>query len=100
MQVQKITFTQYSPQTVKLVRYTNPSQADSISFSGQQQGNDKYIQAQKYANRMKILNFFIPQDLRDYNLHKLEGVQNGIKIFENLNMKEISFMFPILEGCK
>ena len=98
MQVQKITFTQYSPQTVKLVRYTNPSQADSISFSGQQQGNDEYIQAQKYANRMKILNFFIPQDLRDYNLHKLEGVQNGIKIFENLNMKEISFMFENLHA--
>lgn len=77
-----------------------PYYKDSITFSGDksQTIESKYAKAQKYANHQKFLNFFKRRNLDDYNLDKLEGIQNGIKIFDGLNMKEIAFMLQDLHG--
>lgn len=72
---------------------------DVVNFSGKK-GNDdlQYINAQKYANRQRFLSFFKHKNLPDYDLNKLEGIQEGIKIFEGLSMKEIAFMLQDLHG--
>ncbi len=78
--------------TIKTAAY------DSFSFTGDNKADEQYMKAQKYANKMKFLNFFIPISIEKYNLEKLEGIQNGIKIFEGLNMKEITYLFNNLNA--
>ena len=46
-----------------------------------------------------------PKDLSNYNTERLEGIQNGIKIFEGLSFKQIAFFlsrakeFVLQRGC-
>ena len=93
MQIQNVTFSPNKP-VRRYTPRTKPLPFDSFSFTGSKPSDS----AQKYAGKMKVLGFFIPQNFADYNLNKLEGIQNGIKIFEGLNMKEIAFIFENLHG--
>ena len=108
MQIRNITLIpeQNRHQTVlKYCSCKNSLPYDSVNFSGKSENHEQYLNAQKYANKMKVLNFFIEKNFQDYNLEKLEGIQNGIKIFEGMNIKEIAFLFEnlhtiaIKRGC-
>lgn len=68
----------------------------------------KYLEAKKYLDRYREVNEYLPKratNLYDFSLNRLDGIQEGIKVFEGLNMKEIAFMmrtiteFGINRGC-
>ena len=64
-----------------------------------------YAEAQSYAKRTKLYNRFINKKLYNCNLDKLEGIQEGLKTFEGLNMKQIAFALTdlhsinMIRGC-
>lgn len=76
--------------------YPNQYKSDLVTFSGTNKNKEKHIQKLKYKTQIKLLNLLFSKNLVDYDLDKLEGIQEGIKIFEGLNMKEIAFMFDDL----
>ena len=69
-----------------------------ISFSG-------YKEAMAYAKHTKFYNKFINRKLYNCNLNKLEGIQEGLKTFEGLSMKQIAFALTdlhsinMIRGC-
>ena len=76
-----------------------------VSFKG---FSPKYLEAKKYLDRYREVNEFLPPkatDLYDFSLNRLDGIQEGIKVFGGLNMKEIAFLmrtiteFGINRGC-
>ena len=92
MQVNRIG---YYPRTYQQQNY-NPS-IQGLSFSANNISEDEYKKAKAYANLMKVNNFvWRPRDVKKYNLEKLDGIQKDIKIFEDMNIKEILFMFEDL----
>ena len=78
--------------------HTKPYDYDSVSFIGHKKEDPQYKKAQNYANMMKIANVIWPFDLQDYDMEKIEGIQNGISIFEDLTMPEIAFMLEDLHA--
>ena len=64
-----------------------------------------YAEAQRYAKRTKLYNKFINRRLYNCNLNKLEGIQEGLKTFEGLSMKQIAFALTdlhsinMIRGC-
>ena len=79
---------------------------NEMSFQG---ANLKYLSAKKYvARKVQPRLKKYPErifNLWDFDLNKLEGIQNGIKVFKNMSMKEIAFFlttvaeFATLRGC-
>lgn len=100
MQVQNISFKAYNYSNIS--SHTKPYDFDSVTFSGKEK-DEKYLKAQKYANRMKLLRFIAPNS--DYNLDKLDGIQTGIKVFDGLTMRDIYFILynlgtiAVKRGC-
>lgn len=64
-----------------------------------------YKEAKTYANRTRLFNKFINRKLYNCNLNKLEGIQEGLKTFEGLSMKQIAFALTdlhsinMIRGC-
>ena len=64
-----------------------------------------YKEASAYAKRTKLYNRFINRRLYNCNLNKLEGIQEGLKSFEGLSMKQIAFALTdlhsinMIRGC-
>lgn len=85
-------------QNVYIPKYNFKSTHDSVSFSGCNKEDDNYYDAKKYALRIKLYKHFIPCELKNFNLDKLDGIQKGIKVFDGLTMKDISFMFHELDS--
>lgn len=61
----------------------------------------KYLKAKEYLNketlsRIKSGTFDKVQDLFSYDLKKLDGIQEGIKVFKDMTMKEIAFIMTTL----
>lgn len=96
MRVQSIQFTPYIRQQ-NLNYQTKPYDYDSVSF-GAKKDNAQFKKAQKYANKMKLLNKIWPSYLQNYDMNKIEGIQKGIPIFEGLSIPEIAFMFEDLHA--
>lgn len=100
MQIQNINFSPNIYPSLKTKYYKKPLIEDKVTFSSKNRvsENEQYLKAQKYARQMKFFNLFLPRDLSDYNLDKLDGIQYGINIFKGLNMREIAFLFEDLHG--
>ena len=96
MRIQNINFTTYSHQNIYSFN-NRPYENDSVSFSGKDE-KTKFQEATNYATMMKIANIIWPIDFQEYDLNKLEGIQQGIKIFDGLSMKEIAFLFEDLHA--
>ena len=67
----------------------------------------KFFAAQSYLNVAKQkYNKVKNLDLYMFNLNKLDGIQEGINVFNGLNMKEIAFVadtiaeIPVNRGCR
>lgn len=64
----------------------------------------KYFKAKQYLSTCNNIN--AKTSLYDLDLNRLEGIQEGIKVFKGLNMKEIAFYltsareFAISRGCR
>lgn len=64
----------------------------------------EYKKAKQYLSN-EIKEHRIPYKMKDLDLDKLNGIQNGIKIFEGMNAKEIAFIcdnlneIAIYRGC-
>ena len=64
-----------------------------------------YKEAQRYANVTKLYNKYINKRLYNCNLDKLEGIQEGLKSFEGLSLKQITFALTdlhainMIRGC-
>ena len=64
-----------------------------------------YKEAKSYANFTKLYNRYINRRLYNCNLTKLEGIQEGLKTFEGLSMKQIAFALTdlhsvnMIRGC-
>ena len=64
-----------------------------------------YKEAKTYANCTRLYNKFINRRLYNCNLDKLEGIQEGLKTFEGLSMKQIAFALTdlhsinMIRGC-
>ncbi|MCM1004426.1 MAG: hypothetical protein NC408_08810 [Candidatus Gastranaerophilales bacterium] len=82
------------------IRY-NPN-FSSITFKNL---SPKYLKAKQYLNSCEIKSKTETILQRDFDLNKLDGIQEGIKIFKGLNMKEIAFFlltvreFAAFRGC-
>ena len=78
--------------------YSNYHQQSNPSFFG-------YKEAKTYANCTKLYNRFTNRKLYQCNLNKLEGIQDGLKTFEGLSMKQIAFALTdlhsinMIRGC-
>ncbi len=80
------------------------------SFSGAMPVNihsNKFFAAQTYLNTAKeALSKVQNLDLYNFDLNKLNGIQEGIKVFDGLNMKEIAFVansvaeIAVNRGCR
>ena len=72
--------------------YANNSiQYKNISFFG-------YKEAKLYAGRTKLLNKYWNRRLYNCNLDKLDGIQEGLKTFKGLSMKQIAFALTDLHS--
>lgn len=71
----------------------------------------KYLKAKGYLNQENLKRqskgvFEKFQKIFTYDLKKLDGIQEGIKVFKNLTMKEIAFIlttvteFALIRGCR
>ena len=64
-----------------------------------------YKEAKTYANCTRLYNRFTNRKLYQCNLNKLEGIQEGLKSFEGLSMKQIAFALTdlhsvnMIRGC-
>lgn len=82
----------FSQKSVEIGYYSMPSfKAHSV----------KYLKAKEYLNketlfRVKSGTFDKVQDLFSYDLKKLDGIQEGIKVFKDMTMKEIAFIMTTL----
>ncbi len=56
-----------------------------------------FKKAKTYLASKKLWSTFFAPSLSSFNLNKLNGIQEGIKVFKDMTMKEITF---ILEGLK
>lgn len=69
-----------------------------ISFKG-------HSDALRYAQRTKFINKIFNKKLCDLNFEKLEGIQQGLKTFEGLSLKQIAFALTdlhsinMISGC-
>lgn len=80
------------------------------SFSGAMPVNihsSKFFAAQTYLNTAKeALSKVKNLELYNFDLNKLDGIQEGIKVFDGLNMKEIAFVansvaeIAVNRGCR
>lgn len=67
----------------------------------------KFLSAQEYL-KSAFLTGKVGQnpEIYDFNLNKLDGIQEGIKVFNGLNMKEIAFIAQtiteaaVIRGCR
>lgn len=81
----------------------------NISYRPIFQGlSSRYIKAKVYLESMKAKQGEfnkLATDIYDFNLNKLNGIQEGIKVFEGLNIKEIAFIarsfleIAVKRGC-
>ncbi|MBE7711684.1 MAG: hypothetical protein E7Z92_06045 [Cyanobacteria bacterium SIG31] len=95
-----------SPNTTPKVYNSELARFNEISFQG---ANLKYLSAKKYvAQKVQPRLKKYPErifNLWNFDLNKLEGIQNGIKVFKNMSMKEIAFFlttvaeFATFRGC-
>lgn len=59
-----------------------------------------------YAKKTKYINKLLGRKFYDLNFNKLEGIQEGLKTFEGLSLKQIAFAFTdlhsinLISGCK
>lgn len=71
----------------------------------------KYLKAKEYLVQENLKRqskglFKEFQNIFTYDLKKLDGIQEGIKVFKNLTMKEIAFLlttiseFALIRGCR
>ena len=64
-----------------------------------------YKEAKTYANCTRLYNKFINRRLYNCNLNKLEGIQEGLKTFDGMSMKQIAFALTdlhsinMIRGC-
>ena len=76
----------------------NYYRTNNLSFCG-------YKEAQRYANLTKLYNKFVNKNLYNCNLDKLDGIQEGLKTFEGLSLKQICFALTdlhainVIRGC-
>ena len=80
------------------------------SFSGNLPINipsAKFLSAQSYLKQaMQKFEKVKKPELYMFDLNKLDGIQDGIKVFDGLNMKEIAFVadtiaeIPVNRGCR
>lgn len=76
----------------------NNFQYSNASFTG-------YKEAKTYANITRLYNWYNFKKLYECNLTKLEGIQEGLKTFEGLSMKQIAFALTdlhsinVIRGC-
>lgn len=72
-----------------------------ISFTSE---DLEYKRAKQYLDNEIYING-VPSAIKELDLNKLNGIQNGIKIFDGLNMKEIAFLcdqlseIAVYRGC-
>lgn len=65
-----------------------------------------FAEAKRYANRIKLYNIILNKKIYNYNLDKLEGIQEGLTTFEGLSIKQIIFALTdlhsinLVQGCK
>ncbi len=80
---------------------------DSISFSGKKDKNGRYCLALAEAKKINL--FKSGNGWSHAELERVEGLQSGLKIFDNMDMHQIFFLlsaidekrvsFPIVRGC-
>ena len=70
------------------------------------QYSQKFYKAKAYLDTKKIINSgFKRTEITDFDLNLLDGIQDGIKVFKGLNLKEIAFIaqtiteIAIIRGC-
>ena len=83
--------------------------ADTIVLKSKAPSFGNLKNAQEYLNRTKKeLSSIVHNnnfDIRHFNIYKLEGIQEGIPLFDGLSIKEISFIgnrlidFALKRGC-
>ncbi len=78
----------YNQYNIRKTPYKSQPQAITFTSEGH---SSKYYAAKAYARKMQIKSFFIPQTIRNFNLDKLDGIQEGLKTFDGLSMKEVVF---------
>ena len=86
-----------SPQTIQNNLYQTAISQDKISFTSKQ--------AKSLHLGEKLVNKLLKKKLCECDFEKLEGVQNGLKSFEGLSMKQIAFALTdlhaliLVSGC-
>ncbi|MCM1338871.1 MAG: hypothetical protein NC191_04310 [Muribaculaceae bacterium] len=91
--------------TVYGVRQARKYPVFTSSFTTFESGEElkQYKKAKKYADSLIKKDGFV--DLNKCNLSKLEGIQNGIEVFDGLNMKQIYLLqkyansITLFRGC-
>lgn len=106
--IPNIAFTQKLNQKTNILESSNDEKIQynpnfsSITFKNL---SPKYLKAKQYLNSCEIKSKTETILQRDFDLNKLDGIQEGIKVFKGLNMKEIAFFlltareFAIFRGC-
>lgn len=56
----------------------------------------KFLQAKAYLDKAKDEKYCKEHWIYEFDLNKLDGIQDGIKVFDGLNMKEIAFISQTL----
>lgn len=95
-------------QLKKPIKHTNYYNfvSDSVSFKGKadNKNDKKYINAQKYADSLSKKDIY---NLNSRQIEKLEGLQDGVKVFDGLSFKQVYFLmtnlknaqFALIRGC-
>ena len=87
------------PPDLKPVNYYNPISFGRLGGMAKKlKGTYSYIKAEKnLKTQIKNLKKYNSKiDFLNLNLDKLEGIQEGIKVFEGLSIKEIAFLYKDL----
>ena len=79
------------------IRYSNISLAENCTVfkgkAGINQYSVKYLRAKEYLKLFKASHKdWNKVEIYNFDLNKLDGIQEGLKVFNGLNMKEIAFI--------
>ena len=108
--IQNIKFYQTNINTKKITApQTDAKTTELPVFKGSfplAQYSQKFYKARAYLDTKEIINSgFKKTEITDFDLNLLDGIQEGIKVFKGLNMKEIAFIAQtitettIIRGC-
>ena len=104
----------FQPQNKEVVDKYGFEKTIQVNYTAEptfQSHSVKYLKAKNYLSQENLKRQskgFLKeaQDIFSYNLNKLDGIQEGIKVFKNLTMKEIAFIlttvseFALIRGCR